>query len=195
MLKTKVILSGVTNLSDARYAAGMGVDYIGFTVNPDAKGYVTPEEVKSITKWLSGVSIIGDLGACSESNLNDYEIDLIQFSDLNLVDHFDKSILSLTVDKKNIGMVSQVLGGVSSQVSFFILAVARENIHDLKSELARYCSKYPIYISTEMDSAYLSLVVDKINPQGIVLFGNDEVKPGLSSYDGIADVLEKLEVE
>ena len=40
-LKLSVKIGDVTNLSDARYAAGMGVDYIGFNVDTNSTNFVT----------------------------------------------------------------------------------------------------------------------------------------------------------
>ena len=42
-LKTSVIINEVINLSDARYCAGMGVDYIGFRIDENHDKYVDLE--------------------------------------------------------------------------------------------------------------------------------------------------------
>ena len=90
MLKTKVILSNVTNLSDARYASGMGVDYIGFNINPENDQYVTPEQVKMITEWLSGVSIIGNIENLEEYNLDEYNTRFLQSNNRSAVEQADE---------------------------------------------------------------------------------------------------------
>ena len=77
MLKTKVILSDVTNLSDARYASGMGVDYIGFNIDPENDQYVTSDQVKMITEWLSGVGIIGNIEALVDYDTIGYKFDYL----------------------------------------------------------------------------------------------------------------------
>ena len=48
-LVTKVKAANITNLSDARYCAGMGVDWIGFPLSQ-----VNPTVFSEITGWLSG---------------------------------------------------------------------------------------------------------------------------------------------
>jgi len=49
MLKTKVKVSKVTNLSEARYCAGMGVDFLSFPVSS-----VDPKTYQEITGWVAG---------------------------------------------------------------------------------------------------------------------------------------------
>jgi phosphoribosylanthranilate isomerase len=55
MLKTIVKVSEVNNLSDARYCAGMGVEYIGFSMDN-----VPFEKYKEMRGWLAGVQIVGE---------------------------------------------------------------------------------------------------------------------------------------
>jgi phosphoribosylanthranilate isomerase len=193
MLKTKVILSHVTNLSDARYASGMGVNYIGFSINPENSQFVTAEEAKSISGWLSGVSIIGEIGSTLPADLKDYAATYVQTSNVLLVDTLTEPILALDVNPVNISEVIGSLNKYSDRVGLFVLNVEAEQLPDLQPQLSEFCSKYPVYISTEFDDKKLAYVLDEINPTGIVLYGSDEEKPGLSSYDGIADILELLE--
>ena len=65
----------------------------------------------------------------------------------------------------------------------------------LLPQLTEICRNYKIYLSTEFDSQNLAYVLSDIKPTGIVLYGSIEEKPGFSSYDGIAEILEQLEEE
>ena len=44
MLSTIVKISQVTNLSDAGYCAGMGVEMIGFMIDEDSESYVSAQK-------------------------------------------------------------------------------------------------------------------------------------------------------
>ena len=193
MLKTKVILSRVTNLSDARYASGMGVNYIGFSINPENSCYVTVEEAKTISNWLSGVSIIGEVGNSLTTDMADYAATYIQTSAPSLIDELSEPVLSLEVNTANINEVIDSLSKYSDRVGFFILKIQAEQLSALQPQLNEFCGNYPVYISTDFDDQRLAYVINDIKPTGIVLYGSDEEKPGLSSYDGIADILELLE--
>ena len=54
MLKPKVYAAEVTNLTDARYFAAMGVDYLGFCCNEDHPSYIRTERIKEIMEWVEG---------------------------------------------------------------------------------------------------------------------------------------------
>jgi phosphoribosylanthranilate isomerase len=190
MLKTKVILSHVTNLSDARYAAGMGVDFIGFSINPTSKYFVTDSDVNTIRDWLSGVGIIGEV--IEKKDAENYKIDYEQINSTYSLDAFDQPILKIKVDDTNISNINTILSSYSQQVPFFILDLSGLEWTEHKAELETACNNNECYISAEFTpdniNEYLTL-----SPEGIVLYGSQEAKPGLSNYDGIADILEVLD--
>ncbi len=189
MLKTRVILSEVVNLSDARYAAGMGVDYIGFAINPASNRLVTAAQAGAISEWLSGVEIIGDIGDTRPANLSEYRLDLIQTNNEGLLADLKAGILA--VDVKD--ATERLLARYKEQVVFFVLYSANPEAD--KQHLASLCRQFPVFLATEFTAERLEVVLNAIQPAGIVLRGSEEEKPGLSNYDGIADILELLEAE
>ncbi len=58
----QIKLGGVNNLSDARYAAAVGINYIGFNFNPSNPAYIPPIKAKEIIDWTSGSHIVGEFG-------------------------------------------------------------------------------------------------------------------------------------
>ena len=90
-LKTFVKISGVTNLSDARYCAGMMVDMIGFDLDPDSKQFTDPDKFKEITEWLSGVKMVGEFNKMTVDQIRekgeDYRLDAIQTSSVTEAPH------------------------------------------------------------------------------------------------------------
>lgn len=58
MLSVEVKLNGVTTLHQARYGAGIGVNYIGFPVGSKAPYRVTPEEFAAIKEWIEGPKLV-----------------------------------------------------------------------------------------------------------------------------------------
>jgi phosphoribosylanthranilate isomerase len=59
-LKTFVKVSTVNNLSDARYCAGMYVNWLGFNLEESSPDYLSPEKFTEITEWLSGLEYVGE---------------------------------------------------------------------------------------------------------------------------------------
>ncbi|NNF04262.1 MAG: phosphoribosylanthranilate isomerase [Rhodothermales bacterium] len=52
-------ICGITNLADARYASGVGADYLGFIQHPDSPRYVEPDFAAEIIEWLYGPAPVG----------------------------------------------------------------------------------------------------------------------------------------
>ena len=65
-LKTIVKVSHISNLSDARYCAGMGVEILGFQVIPGLDNYIAPEVYQDIRGWISGPRISAELYGMSD---------------------------------------------------------------------------------------------------------------------------------
>ena len=85
MLKTLVKVSGVNNLSNARYCAGMGVDMLGFDMDS-----MQIEQFHEIKNWVSGVKIVGE----TKNESADYILEKIdQFKpDLIEIDNLESAI-------------------------------------------------------------------------------------------------------
>jgi len=50
---------GITELEDARYLAGAGVDYLGFIQHEDSPRYAPPSLASEIIEWVHGPSPVG----------------------------------------------------------------------------------------------------------------------------------------
>lgn len=59
MNHTKIKICGITNLADARYAAGAGADFLGFILKPESPRYVEPSLARDIIEWVHGPATIG----------------------------------------------------------------------------------------------------------------------------------------
>lgn len=57
--RTKIKICGITNLEDARFAAGALVDYLGFIFYEPSPRYIEPGEAGAIINWLEGPEKVG----------------------------------------------------------------------------------------------------------------------------------------
>ncbi|NJM26270.1 MAG: N-(5'-phosphoribosyl)anthranilate isomerase, partial [Bacteroidia bacterium] len=60
-LKVKVKVGNITNLSDARYCAGMGVDMLGFATIKGAAFHITADLYQQLRGWISGPSYVAQV--------------------------------------------------------------------------------------------------------------------------------------
>ncbi|MCF6361404.1 MAG: hypothetical protein L3J29_11665 [Cyclobacteriaceae bacterium] len=189
-LKLSVKIGDVTNLSDARYAAGMGVDYIGFNIDTESDNNVTAQKFNEITNWISGVGIIGEIGANSPTNKEEYPSYITESTDITQLR--EESVLRIKAKELSFNEISKLLES-GSNVLFFILDLSTSQIESDITELTELCAKWPIYISADFNNEILEKIVGDVKPKGIEIKGGIEDQPGFKDYDGIADVLEWLE--
>lgn len=78
----KLKFGSITNLTDARYAAAVYADWIGFRLDPSHPRYIDPAKAKEIIDWISGSSLVAELGTLMpddiQSALEILQIDTVQ---------------------------------------------------------------------------------------------------------------------
>lgn len=181
-LKTLVKIGGITNLSDARYCAGMGVDMLGFNVIPGHPNYISPELYQQIRGWVTGPLIVAEVTGIQDPK------DLSQ-----ILESYRPDMLQMDLDE---------LSKVPSPPLPFILHLKKEENISLLSIQPEYLlakqsvadSSIPLLIEVNSTEEASSALSDP-TVAGIALVGSPELKPGLKDYSAMADILELLEIE
>jgi len=202
-LRTTVKVGGISNLSDARYCSGMGVKYLGFTLDQNSDNYVDSDTLKTIKDWVVGPEIVGefftsDLGAIKEA-VEKYAIDAIQVSDIEVCKRaitldlpvifaMDISVFQNPVELK------KIMAEVEDRITFFLF-FKTENTGLKKDDVLAIARDFKIMIAYGIDKENLEEWIEKSNIYGICLKGSSEIKPGFKDYDELADILELLEVD
>lgn len=202
-LSTFVKISGVTNLSDARYCAGMGVDMIGFPLDPDNEKYVNPEKYQEIVNWLSGVQFVGEFNHSDlntvESIFRDYPVDYLQISDPSYIGFLQSLnapplLLRLTLDdlRKN----PEAFADHIPDIEYFLIEGEDESFDETTwAVVQKFSEKHPVLLGCGIQAANVHELLQKASLRGIALQGGEEIKPGLRDFDELADILETLEID
>jgi phosphoribosylanthranilate isomerase len=180
-LKTLVKVGSITNLSDARYCAGMGVDLLGFRVVETDGNYVSPALFQQLRGWITGPKIVAEAyGISNLTNLGaileNYAPDYIECT---------PSELPLIRSQSNIPVILRVSDSFAltdSNIAYYLTGV-NPSIN-LKPLI--------IQITSKEEFAMLSQVG---NYEGVALEGSPEVRPGFKNYEHLSEVLELLEEE
>ncbi len=191
-LKLSVKIGDVTNLSDARYAAGMGVEYIGFNINKNSAHSISAKNFKEIINWVSGVDIIGEVGTIAPPSNEEYPPYLTETEDPSLFQ--TEVVYRINTNEVAIDSIEKLITA-QKQVVFTIIELSNEQIKSYQELLTTLCTSWPIYLSANFTEDVLEIITDKIQPKGIEIKGGIEDQPGFKDYDGIADVLEWLEID
>jgi len=63
------VAAAVANLTDARYFAALGVDYMGFALEPGAEGHISPMELAAFREWIEGPALVGEFGGMDTASI------------------------------------------------------------------------------------------------------------------------------
>jgi phosphoribosylanthranilate isomerase len=187
-LKTLVKTGNITNLSDARYCAGMGVDLLGFNVIEGQTSYISPKLFQEIRGWVAGPQVVAEIYGISGDTdikriIQEYQPDFLELYYHEYKRHVSELPLPLilSVQGEEISYLKEHHPGVSfwivnEGIAFTIKGKPSAQI------LVRISSRDPLP----------ELLSNKI-VSGVVLNGSAEIRPGYKNYDDIADILEFLE--
>ncbi|EAZ83139.1 phosphoribosylanthranilate isomerase [Algoriphagus machipongonensis] len=203
-LKTFVKISGITNLSDARYCAGMYVNLIGFALEENSEKFINPDQFKEITGWVSGLEFVGEFENASLENaleiLKDYpEITWVEHTRIDdLVALRDAGYQ--VIYKKDLAEVRHMEIDVATKLKeegivFHITSnddPLTESDIEVISKLSQTCE---VILGAGLTAENVEEYTDTLHLKGIVLEGGEEIKPGLKDFDELADILEVLEIE
>ena len=205
MLTKTVKISNVSNLSDARYCAGMGVEMLGFSIDEDSSTFISPKKFEDICSWLAGVTLVAETSQTNPEKiiqaLAQYPVHAIQVGESNLLGYLKSElglplILRVSVDIYDAGEIEFLLSRYANDAAHFLLE--SDNDTPLSDEwiqtLGVLSKEYSILVGfgLENDTTVTSLT-SRFAEIGIALRGSEEIRPGFKDFGSMMDILEALE--
>lgn len=187
-LKTRVKVGNITNLSDARYCAGMGVDMLGYTVVPDRAGYIAARLYQEIRGWISGPSTVAELYGMTDST------DLDTMMEEYRPDYLEISVTELPLLGNSLDMPLIVAVGSVEEMKaldYWKACIAFVQVSD-PALIPSLPSQMDVLLFLQPGTPIETISYEP-PIQGIALTGSDEIRPGYKDYDELARVLEGLE--
>lgn len=202
-LRKFVKLSQVSNLSDARYGAGMGVDLIGFPIDPTMDDHITPAQFKEICSWISGPGLVGEIHHSPPDLMHElvdqYPIDYIEISrqaDLDSYATFGKPLI-IKLDLEHYTSLDDLEAALvfcAGRTDLIILENHGKTNIQLE-DLLPLSKNYDLLIGFDITPENLLNLIMPSAIKGISLKGGHEIKVGFKDYEEIATILEILEEE
>jgi len=185
-LKTLVKVGHISNLSDARYCAGMSVDLLGFGAVEGQPYYLAPAPFQEIRGWVTGPQVVAEVyGLRDAGRLQD------------IYDNYRPDLLEMGLDEWH-----ALAGDVKLPI---ILHVKRGEslpafatppaylVTTWDNPAAASWSAYPVLLSVNAPEELQQALTQ--DAAGVSLQGSDEIRPGLKDFDVLANLLEALEEE
>lgn len=205
MLTKTVKISNVTNLSDARYCAGMGVEMLGFSIDEDSPNYISPKKFEDICSWLAGVTLVAETAKSDPdailSTLAEYPVHAVQVNDPGLLSYLRTELglpllLRVSVDLYEAGEIVPILSRYEGEVTHFLLESDNEaELSDSWMQaLGAIEADYPVLVGFGLDNEFTVSALTELLPNiGIALRGSEEIRPGYKDFGSMMDILEALE--
>lgn len=190
-LATFVKLSNVTNLSDARYAAGMGVNIVGFPIHLEEETQFGPQQFQDIVGWLAGVKTCGEFfGGSAEQIASIYanlKLDLAEVHDPVMALELAALKIPYIFNLDRVGAVSD--RAVMEAVKQAELVIVSEQVAALSADRQKNKELVRVLDPGQLDALDLSEVA------GIAIDGGEEERPGTKDMTPLQNILERLETE
>lgn len=205
-LRSFVKVSAVTNLSDARYCAGMYVNLIGFDLEENSKNFTSSQKFNEITGWLSGVDFVAEF----ESTHPEKILTLVQeYNGISFIETKEETYLRMLVNssfgiilKKELS-TEEDLDDLIAKAQFFkdfgvVLHLVSDSLEVdglLIEKLKTLAFSVDVLLGFGIEPDTIGKIIEDTGIKGIALEGGEEIKPGLKDFDQLAEILEVLEIE
>lgn len=190
MLKTKLFISNVANLSDARYFAAMGADYLGFAVNE----YANMTVINEMIDWVEGPLFIAELEGIEWNEQLIELVDSLKVNGIAYPGFWSDGLMNtggITFMKRNLAIQSNT--DVDHQI--IKLEKSFQNLSSSEiDELKAACKMKSVYLDLIFEAQDLDYIIENFNPEGLVLRGGNEEKVGLKSFDELDEIFDQLSV-
>ena len=189
-LRTFVFVSGINNLSDARYCAGMEVDQLGFHIEKDHPNYTAPDKFTEMAEWLSGVDFVAEVSSpqATFENITDYDVQTIKIENLDQVDVALGTGLDVVFATTDVSTARKAWSFSGENLSYVLFSGPVDQAIELANEM-------PVVATEGISPETINELLDKSKLKGIGLEGGDEIRPGFKDFDELADILEALEID
>jgi len=211
MYPLKILADKVLNLTDARYFAARGVDFI--CLNDENQPEVNSgAEMAAIAGWIDGPAVLIHFISDAYQSQMEGNLDIAGFIFDNNSQKFevnssesDYKILIFDVHDFD-ELVQKGLSGTDIVLRYdYIILRLRNTQKDLDSLiregalpiLQSICAAASVFIDVKLSPDSLGILLEEIRPEGIVVYGGQEDQIGVKDYDQldeIFDVLEALEM-
>jgi phosphoribosylanthranilate isomerase len=184
-LKTLVKVGSITNLSDARYCAGMGVDMLGFNAIAGTPNYVPPALFQDIRGWISGPAIVAEVyGADTQTLKNviqDYQPQFLECNPATFEKVKEQTTLPFLISLSGSDATT-----LSQQSNIRYLIVNETTLATLTSGAIQ------VFVRPS-SAANVTTLLTLSNVNGFALTGSDESRPGFKDYEDLSEILEMLD--
>ena len=194
-LKTNVMAAEVANLTDARYFAAWGVEFMTYVVDSSSDKYIGTDAIAEIIEWVEGPQNLGYLPSMAVPSDLAESYTTLQLDGIVVSPFSDKhDFHSITPRVYKEVVLDETLTSKEEELLIVKLPVDKA-LSSLTTLLQQICQSNEVYIDGIKSITDLDLLLATVAPKGIVVRGGEEEKVGFKSYDELDEIFEYLEIE
>lgn len=204
---TKIFLQQVSDLHEARYAAAVGIDFIGFNLDPVLGTVLTLEEVQGIEEWITGIKKVAVFGEQSmeeiQAVLSTINVDYVQIN--AWIPAPELSRLNVPIIKKipivhdvSFEQLNFLAEPYKNVVDYFLLDGYNHNITWGSFEhqpfewkvIAKMCQAYPCFVGFNLTPQTVLEVMERIKPFGVAIHKGIRNEVQELDFDAVEQIIE-----
>lgn len=206
----KLKVCGITDLSDARYLAGLGVDYLGFIQHEESPRYVDPKHAGEMIEWIYGPEPVGVFvnddaetvnRVCEQAGFTVAQLHGTE--SVETVEAVEVPVIKAVhvVHDASSEQLRQIMEPYAEHVDYFLLDTHRTNMWGGTGEsfnwrLARdLAEEFPLFLAGGLTAENLEEAVETMRPAGIDVSSSLESEPGKKDFgkiDAFFDVYQQI---
>jgi phosphoribosylanthranilate isomerase len=205
-LSAFVKINAVNNLSDARYCAGMGVQLMGFCLEPGHSKSITPDKYREMTGWISGVELAGEFDNSHPEHILEIAqecpglgyIEVKEEAFLPMLMHTGFQLIwKAQVERPEDLDALMPKAGYFNTHNILLHLVSDHMILDetVLDKISHLCGDCEVLVGFGINAENVLDLLETAQPKGISLEGGEEIKPGFKDFDELSEILEILEEE
>ncbi|MGL1885206.1 MAG: hypothetical protein OCD76_01730 [Reichenbachiella sp.] len=203
-LKTFVKVGTVSNLSDARYCAGFGVDMIGFNLDTKKEDAISVKTAKEIMGWIAGTEFLIEYGNLSLDEIKSIQTELdiktAQTEGIETANSLVKEGIRVffqydVTTQDHLDELKDVIGSLNTDITEILVNCNNAELFAQLDQILLELGDRQVIKGYNIDADTVLQVINDSNIKGIALTGSHEDKPGFKDYDELADILELLDNE
>jgi phosphoribosylanthranilate isomerase len=189
--------TNVTTLTDARYFAAKGVDYLGFNLEQSSPGYVAPEYMRAIAEWIQGPRIAGDFTHTPATVIRDfaerYHLDAVQVAPVHTEEIADLEGLEVlwwwNAPLPDTSLLDRIVRPFRPLFKYLVLNAEQLPV---TADWQAFFQEYPVLLHSERYDLPLWERLKTMGAAGISISGGAEDRVGLKSFEAMDDLLDAL---
>jgi phosphoribosylanthranilate isomerase len=184
----------------------MGVQLIGFCLEPGHSKSISADKFREMTSWISGVELAGEFeNSHPEQILETIQdcpglrfIEVKEEAFLPVLMHADLQLIwKVKVEHpEHLDALMPKTGYLNSH-SIMLHLVSEHLLLDEKvlEKISLLCRNCEVLVGFDIHAENVLDLLDTAQPKGISLEGGEEIKPGFKDFDELSEILEILEEE